>query len=48
MSVIDEVSDRKLKNYSYILEPETFIQKKLTSIEEAVAFEKAAVCMEEC
>ena len=31
-----------------MLEPEQFIAKRMTTIEEAVAFEKAATCMDDC
>lgn len=32
----------------FVLEPEEFIEKRLTTFEEAVAFEKAASCMDDC
>ena len=32
----------------FILEPEDFIARRLTTVEEAVKFEKAACCMEDC
>lgn len=38
----------KGRKMDFILEPEEFIVKKLTTIEEAVAFEKATSCMEDC
>ena len=49
--VIEKVSDRKVKSElkkQYFLDPETFISKKITSIEEASTFERAASCMNEC
>ena len=49
--VIEKVSDRKVKSElkkEYLLDPETFISKKITSIEEASTFEKAALCMNDC
>ena len=49
--VIDDVSDRKhnyAKPQELVLEPEAFLAKRHTHLEEAVAFEKAALCMQEC
>ena len=36
------------RKMDFILDPEEFIEKRLTSLEEAVAFEKATSCMEDC
>lgn len=49
--VIEDVSDRKgvgKNNNELILEPEEFMRRKHTGLEEAVAFEKAAICMQDC
>ena len=36
------------KKLSFILEPDEFIESKVTNFEEAIAFEKAVVCMQQC
>lgn len=48
--VIDDVSDRKFnkKSKELILDAEEFIRLKHTHIDEAVAFERAAICMQDC
>ena len=55
-SVIDDVSDRKIKNPAhlesdrkgYIMDPATFVTKKITQLDEAAVFERAANCMQGC
>ena len=32
----------------YILDPEEFVSTKITSLDEAVSFERAAICMQNC
>ena len=41
-------SKGKGRKMDFILEPEEFIARRLTTVEEAVKFEKAATCMEDC
>ena len=46
--VISAAEDRKSSNEPYILDAELFIEKKITTLEEAGTFEKAAICLERC
>ena len=41
-------SKGKGRKFDFILEPEEFIARRLTTVEEAVTFEAAAACMEDC
>ena len=46
--VISAAEDRKYSKEPYILDPELFIEKKITTLEESAAFERAAMCLERC
>ena len=38
----------KKSNVKYILEPEEFVDTKITGLDEAASFERAAICMQNC
>ena len=48
--VIENVSDRRIPAdpNELILDPVKLLAKRFTGLEESVAFEKAAICMQEC